>query len=154
MLCPAVDHDEECRRRVALSKQCAARFQRYRGRPLYDMLDRLRLEAAEKGEVMISRSPAVGRKAMFEVPRKPALLDRQPTEFILPTARVKGAFRRMFLPCRRSHGEAHDCFSFTPVPCLNLYKIAHIESTADNAHQAVRRTKPASKRASTRLSIS
>ncbi len=50
MLRPTVDHDEECRRRVALSKQCAARFQRHRGRWLYDVLDRLRLEAAEKGD--------------------------------------------------------------------------------------------------------
>src|SRR5208283_6168069 len=50
MLRPAVDHDEECRRWIALPKQCAARFQRHRGRRLYDMRDRLRLKAAEKGD--------------------------------------------------------------------------------------------------------
>jgi len=38
---------------------------------------------------------------MFQVPQKPALLDRRHTEFILPSARLKGAFRRVFLPYLR-----------------------------------------------------
>ena len=50
MLGPAVDHDEECRRWVALPKQRAARFQRHGGRRLNDMLDRFWLEAVEKGD--------------------------------------------------------------------------------------------------------
>lgn len=47
MLCPAVDHDEERRRRVALSANGLARLQHHRGSRRNNVLNRFRLESAE-----------------------------------------------------------------------------------------------------------
>jgi hypothetical protein len=47
---PAIDHDEERCRRVALSEQDLVRRQPDRGGRRDDVLDRFRLEAAEDGD--------------------------------------------------------------------------------------------------------
>jgi hypothetical protein len=107
MLCPAVDHDEECRRWGALSKQRTARFERHHGRRRNDILDCLRLKTPEKGDAGDDFKVRGRRRHVTSHPRNEDMndaerLDHDPiTYFITVFNRViRKASREAIIPRR------------------------------------------------------